>query len=76
LEYGSYAPGAPDIFIDDARMQSLWSDPQRYYLLAVDGQLPRINTVLGQQLNPVGHSGGKILLTNHPLPNKAQFPAP
>lgn len=75
LEYGSYAPGAPDIFIDDARMQSLWRDPQRYYLLAVDGQLPRINTVLGQQLNPVAHSGGKILLTNHPLPDKAPLSA-
>ena len=52
LEYGSYAPGAPDIFIDDARMQSLWRDAERYYLVAEDGQLPRISTVLGQQLNP------------------------
>ena len=76
LEYGSYAPGAPDIFIDDARMQSLWRDPERYYLVAEDGQLPRINTVLGQQLNPIARSGGKILLTNHPLPDKARFSAP
>jgi Dolichyl-phosphate-mannose-protein mannosyltransferase len=73
LEYGSYAPGAPDIFIDDARMQSLWHDPDRYYLVAEDGQLPRIITVLGQQLSPVAHSGGKIVLTNHPLPNKGPF---
>jgi Dolichyl-phosphate-mannose-protein mannosyltransferase len=49
LEYGSYAGGAPDIFIDDARMQSLWRDADRFYLVAEDGQLPRINTVLGQQ---------------------------
>jgi Dolichyl-phosphate-mannose-protein mannosyltransferase len=73
LEYGSYAPGAPDIFLDDARMQSLWRDPDRYYLVAEDGQLPRIKTVLGQQVNPVAQGGGKIVLTNHPLPDKAAF---
>jgi 4-amino-4-deoxy-L-arabinose transferase-like glycosyltransferase len=76
LEYGSYAPGAPDIFIDDARMQSLWGDADRYYLVAEDDQLPRISTVLRQQLNPVAHSGGKIVFTNHPLSNKAAFSAP
>jgi 4-amino-4-deoxy-L-arabinose transferase-like glycosyltransferase len=73
LEYGSYAPGAPDIFIDDAQLQSLWRNADRYYLVAEDGQLPRISTVLGQQVNPVAHSGGKVVLTNHPLPNKAPF---
>jgi hypothetical protein len=76
LEYGSYAPGAPDIFIDDARMQSLWRDADRYYLVAEDGQLPRISDALGQQLNPVAHSGGKIVLTNHPLPDKVPIFAP
>src|SRR5438067_1632052 len=27
LEYGSYAPGAPQVFIDDRKFQSLWSQP-------------------------------------------------
>jgi 4-amino-4-deoxy-L-arabinose transferase-like glycosyltransferase len=76
LEYGSYAPGAPDVFIDDARMQSLWREADRYYLLAEDGQLPRITRVLGKELNPVAHSGGKVVLTNHPLPDKATFSRP
>jgi hypothetical protein len=75
LEYGSYAPGAPDIFIDDARMQLLWRNADRYYLVAEDGQLPRISSVLGQPMNPVAHSGGKVVLTNHPLPNKVSFSA-
>ena len=26
LEYGSYAPGAPQVFIDDAKFEKLWSD--------------------------------------------------
>jgi hypothetical protein len=76
LEYGSYAPGAPGIFIDDARMQSLWRDTDRYYLVAEDGQLPRISMVLGQQVTAVAHSGGKVVLTNRPLPNKVAFSAP
>ncbi len=68
LEYGSYAPGAPDMFIDDARLQALWRGPERYYLVAEDGQVPGIaNLVAPEQLNPVAHSGGKVLLTNHSL---------
>ncbi len=33
LEYGSYAPGAPDVFIDDSDLARLWREPKRYYLL-------------------------------------------
>jgi hypothetical protein len=34
LEYGSYAPGAPNVFIDDAKFVTLWQSPSRCYLLA------------------------------------------
>src|SRR5437879_1963797 len=39
LEYGSYAPGAPDIFIDDTRFKSLWLDSPRYYLVTYEPKL-------------------------------------
>jgi 4-amino-4-deoxy-L-arabinose transferase-like glycosyltransferase len=69
LEYGSYAPNAPNVFINDAEMLARWSAPNRYYLVAEDGQVPRIATLVGpERLNPVAHSGGKTLLTNLPLP--------
>src|SRR2546429_1879984 len=29
LEYGSYAPGAPKLFIDDAEFKPRWREPQR-----------------------------------------------
>ena len=29
LEYGSYAPGSPDVFIDDTRFAELWKRAQR-----------------------------------------------
>ena len=28
LSYGSYAPGAPDVFIDDSQFKELWSTPR------------------------------------------------
>ncbi len=33
LEYGSYAPGAPNVFINDAEFKLLWLKPARYYLV-------------------------------------------
>jgi len=65
LEYGSYAPDAPPVFIDDAKFKELWLEPQRYYLLALDSQLPRLQNLVGQQLISIAQSGGKSLLTNH-----------
>lgn len=65
LEYGSNAPGAPDVFIDDSKLAALWSQPQRYYLLAKSDQITRFNKFLGQgRLEVLGTSGGKVLLTN------------
>ncbi len=68
LEYGSYAPGAPDVFIDDAQFKSLWYEPQRYYLVGYQSELRHFEELVGQDhLNIVASSGGKVLLTNHPL---------
>lgn len=65
LEYGSYAPGAPDVFIDDGKFQNLWHSPERYYLLASNEDLPRIRNLVGESsLHTVSTSGGKCLLTN------------
>jgi Dolichyl-phosphate-mannose-protein mannosyltransferase len=68
LEYGAYAPGAPDVFIDDAKFRDLWSHPERFYIVATDAAIPRLEGLVGrEQLNVVTASGGKVLLANHPL---------
>jgi Dolichyl-phosphate-mannose-protein mannosyltransferase len=68
MEYGSYAPGAPQVFIDDSQLRNLWSQPQRYYLLTFDYALPHYNDLIGaNQLYTLAKSGGKDLLTNHSL---------
>ena len=68
LEYGSYAPGARDVFIDNGRFKNLWLEPQRYYLLAYADRLPDFEELVGRErLTVVASSGGKLVLTNHPL---------
>ena len=68
LVYGSYAPGAPDVFLDDAQWKTLWLSPRRYYLVADQEQRPRFEKlVAGRALFVVAESGGKMLLTNQPV---------
>ena len=66
LEYGSYAPGAPNVFIDDSQFKDLWLRPERSYIVARQSALPRLQSIVGsEQLDVVATSGGKVLLTNH-----------
>ncbi len=68
LVYGSYAPGAPDVFINDAQWRDLWLAPARCYLVAADSALPRLEKLVGiEQLVTVAQAGGKVVLTNHLL---------
>jgi 4-amino-4-deoxy-L-arabinose transferase-like glycosyltransferase len=76
LEYGSNAPGAADVFIDDTKFATLWTTEPRFYLVCAQTSLPRLQTLVGAaNLDVVAQSGGKLLLTNHPLPTSAA-PAP
>lgn len=68
MVYGSYAPTSADPFIDDTQFQALWQKPARYYLFAKDSQFNDLAGLVGaKQLITVSTSGGKMLLTNHPL---------
>jgi len=68
LVYGSYAPGAPDVFIDDAQWKSLWLGAERCYVVATDFALPRLEGLVGKPaLHLVAASGGKVVMTNQPL---------
>jgi len=68
LEYGSHAPGAPEVFLVDSQLPALWSRPERYYLLTFQADLPRYQALLpGAELDVVASSGSRLLLTNHPL---------
>lgn len=65
LEYGSYAPGAPNVFINDQDLQRRWPSNDRYYLVANGPALPRLAGLVGKQaLHIVAQSGGKFLFCN------------
>jgi len=69
LEYGSYAPGAPQVFIDDTRFVSLWAEESRWYLLTYGAEMPHLERLVGRRnLHVVAENAGNYLLTNQALP--------
>lgn len=69
LEYGSYAPGAPQVFIDDDKFVSLWAGSGRCYLLAYGTEMPHLEQLVGRSnLRVVAINAGNYLLTNYAFP--------
>jgi 4-amino-4-deoxy-L-arabinose transferase-like glycosyltransferase len=65
LEYGSYAPNSPPVFINDAAFIRLWSGTIRYYLVTDSSGLARLSALAGSaRFHQVAESGGKFLFTN------------
>ncbi len=66
LEYGSYAPDAPQgVFINDSEFQRLWTSDRRYYLTVEAPQESRFERLVGKNaLHFAAASGGKFLVTN------------
>jgi hypothetical protein len=64
LEYGSNAPNAAQVFIDDAGLKALWSGDQRAYLLVYGTDMQHLKDLLANNLKVVAFGGGNYLLTN------------
>ena len=70
LEYGSNAPGAPNVFLPDADFADVWHRRERFYLLVERWPLARIQKLVSPaDLHTVSESGGKFLMTNHAYSN-------
>jgi len=68
LDYGSVAPGAPEVFIESSQLKELWIAPARQYLLINLKDEPYYEGLIAPgEMVQVAESGGKLLLTNHPL---------
>jgi hypothetical protein len=68
LEYGSYAPGSPDVFIDDKQFHARWNSNIRYFVLSDGDGLERLQQAAeNDRLYLVKESGGKTLYTNFPF---------
>ena len=69
LEYGSYGPDAPNVFIDDSKFMSLWEGDSRWYLLAYGAEMAHLERLVGQpNLHVVAENAGNYLITNRALP--------
>ena len=66
LQYGSYAPDAPqDVFIDDAGFRERWLSPDRYYVCVEKPQVVRFEKLVGRTaLHTLIENGGKFVFTN------------
>jgi hypothetical protein len=68
LVYGSYAPGAADVFLTDAQFRERWYAPDRCYFVVDERGVERIQSVVPEiRAHVVAVSGGKYLLTNHQI---------
>ena len=62
LEYGSYAPLAPDVFLNDEQFIARWRGERLHYLVVEGPSVPRIERLV--PLHLVKESGGKFLYRN------------
>ena len=70
LEYGSYAPGAANVFVDDGELKDLSGLSRTVAICSPSSQLCQYLTTSSVRtgIHVVGTSGGKLLLTNNALP--------
>ena len=66
LEYGSYYPDAPHLFIDGAGLKRLWGEPKRVFLLTFVTKQARLRAIIPQARYVLATYGDKLLISNHP----------
>ncbi|MDP9171232.1 MAG: glycosyltransferase family 39 protein [Acidobacteriota bacterium] len=65
LEYGSYSPDAPHVFIGDADFVERWRGTERWYVAAEDEKAGHLRDLVGADaLHVVASSGGKSIYVN------------
>jgi hypothetical protein len=66
LEYGSYSPASPNVFIDDPQFLARWYGAGRCYVLSDGGGIEHLRSLVSpEHLFLVGESGGKTLYSNN-----------
>jgi len=66
LEYGSYFPDAPKIFLQDADFVRLWNGDKRIYLMTDESKLQNFHKMLQDPVYRISESGGKAIISNRP----------
>jgi 4-amino-4-deoxy-L-arabinose transferase-like glycosyltransferase len=67
MEWGSYYPDAPHIFLDDAQLLSMWDQGPRKFLFVPPQYREHVEALLGKRAYLVQELSDKELLTDRPL---------
>jgi hypothetical protein len=64
LEFGSYYPDAPRVFIGDADIARLWREDKRIFLFVYDDKLEQVKQAVGGEMFRIASTGGKAIYSN------------
>jgi 4-amino-4-deoxy-L-arabinose transferase-like glycosyltransferase len=68
LWFGSFFPDAPQVFEDDHSFAHLWNGPARVYFFLEESDVDEaLKGIDPKTVYVFGRSGGKAILTNHPM---------
>ncbi len=67
MEWGSYYPDAPHIFLDDAQLLAMWNHGPRTFLFVPPQYRGHVEAILGKRAYLVQQLSDKELLTDRPL---------
>ena len=66
LEFGSYYPDAPPVFIGDGEIAQLWRGERRVFLFTHDGDFEKVRSVIKGEMFQVAAAGEKSVYSNRP----------
>src|SRR5262245_11571108 len=66
LEFGSYYPDAPPVFIGDGEIAQLWSGERRVFLFTRDGEFEKVRSVVKGEMFRLASAGEKSIYSNRP----------
>jgi 4-amino-4-deoxy-L-arabinose transferase-like glycosyltransferase len=66
LEFGSYYPDAPPVFIGDAEITQLWQGERRVFLFTYDDAFDKVRSVVKGEMFRLAGAGEKSIYSNRP----------
>ncbi|MGH9848717.1 MAG: glycosyltransferase family 39 protein, partial [Blastocatellia bacterium] len=66
LEFGSYYPDAPQVFIGDNEIAQLWKGAQRVFLFTHDRDFEKVKSAMNGEMFRIAAAGEKSVYSNRP----------
>lgn len=66
LEFGSYYPDAPQVFIGDNEIAQLWKGNQRVFLFTHDREFEKVKSAVNGEMFQIASVGEKSVYSNQP----------